>query len=71
MKCYLEAEAAQLQLATIRYRKLRNAVLHPELLDAPCFVSMLRTPASPAAIDAVVDMLPDPEPGLPLPVKQA
>jgi hypothetical protein len=71
MKCFLDAEVAEMQLAIIRYRKLRNAILHPELLDGPQFARMMHTAPSPAALDALVDLLPDSDPGLPPPVRQA
>ncbi len=71
MKCFLDAEVADMQLATIRYRKLRAAILNPELLDAPQFARMMHAAPSLSAIDAVVDLLPDPTPGLPTSARQA
>lgn len=69
MKCFLDTEVDAMQLAQIRYRKLRNAILHPELLDAPQFARMMHAAPSPAALDAIVDMLPDPAPSVSPPVK--
>jgi len=71
MKCFLDSEVAAMQLGLIRYRKLRNAILHPELLEAPQFDRMMHAAPNPAALDAVVDMLPDPNPGVPAPMRQA
>lgn len=43
-----------------RYEKLRYAILHPEVLDDPRFAALANQPASNDALDALIDLMPDP-----------